>query len=90
MTDSKNEPVTNAGLRSDGELVQAGADRFDFRAPQDGETGDSDHRDWIDLMSVSQSASQAAPFAPEGPAFVYEAIERAHDDAQAVPLDDLL
>jgi hypothetical protein len=63
----------NAGLRSDGELVQALADTFDFRIPQEASglllpavqaapdpprRPDRDHDDWIDLVSFGVSTTR--------------------------------
>lgn len=50
--------VRNAGLRSDGELVQGVsekiADTFDFVSAQsDARTGDKDHGGWIEILDVS-------------------------------------
>ena len=49
--------VKNAGLRSDGELVQAFEDDFEFISRSDarGSTSrtDADHRGWIEILDVS-------------------------------------
>lgn len=50
--------IRNAGLRSDGELVQAvfenGADTFEFDfATQEASARDADHRGWIEILDVS-------------------------------------
>lgn len=49
--------VRNAGLRSDGELVQAVsekvADAFDFKAvPGDAGTSDADHKGWSEIVDM--------------------------------------
>ncbi len=64
------------GLRSDGELVQALADTFDFAIPQEASglllpavlraseprrTADKDHDDWIEILSVGVSRSRSDP-----------------------------
>lgn len=90
MTTSNNEPVRTGGLRSDGELVQAVSDHFEFRAPGGAGTRDSGHKDWINLMSVSQSVTEAEPFGMESLTLAHEALERGHDEAPPAPADDLL
>lgn len=53
--------VRNAGLRSDGELVQASRDSFDFSAAASRSTADEDHKKWIELLSVGQAVGDDAP-----------------------------
>lgn len=84
--ETAGEVVKEAGLRSDGELVQALADRFDFRAAEDA-AADHDHKDWVDLLSMGGGA--AASSRRETLTIVHEAIDIIHDDAPAAP-DDLL
>ena len=47
--------VRNAGLRSDGELVQASADTFQFR-----ETAERDHGGWIEIIDFSAPVNRTA------------------------------
>jgi len=53
--------VRNAGLRSDGELVQASRDSFDFSAAASRPTADEDHKKWIELLSVGQTVDDDVP-----------------------------
>ncbi|MFV0475591.1 MAG: hypothetical protein ACK5MQ_15495 [Pikeienuella sp.] len=47
------------GLRSDGELVQAATDRFDFHLKPGADAADADHRSWCDLASMSGHVSRS-------------------------------
>ncbi|MEE4015627.1 hypothetical protein V1T76_26435 [Roseibium sp. FZY0029] len=51
--------VPEAGLRSDGELVQASPDSFNFTAekPVD-QTADHDHKDWTPILSIPPGATE--------------------------------
>lgn len=54
---SDDTEVREAGLRSDGELVQAvsdgAADEFVFAPRDDQAAADDDHKDWIPILDIS-------------------------------------